>query len=76
MIELPTDASNTEHELVLVVQPVEDKQAEASDIPPDGTGTRHAYESQKANIRTGGMIDASKAKDILRDEFADYLGKS
>jgi hypothetical protein len=74
VVSLPTMTADTEYEIVVVMQPItETTHTDTDDVPPPGTGARLAYEAHRANIRTANPIDASKADDILNEEFADYL---
>jgi hypothetical protein len=43
--------------------------------PPVGSLAFAAKIAREANIRTGNPVDASRADDILNEEFADYLLK-
>ncbi len=71
-VELPVDVANTEYEVVVVFQTNHVTQ-QLEDVPPDGTGARHAYEARRAGIQAPRLVDPRQAKDILHNEFADYL---
>jgi hypothetical protein len=43
--------------------------------PPIGSLAYAAKMAREANIRVGNLIDATRADDILNEEFADYLLK-
>jgi len=76
-IEVPTDVVDGEVELVLVVQPTEkrpkDEMNSETEIPPAGTGSRMAYEAQRAGIVIEDGEDVMDTMKLLRDDFADDL---
>lgn len=67
-------------ETMLKDYPIETKIASVderqdAEIPPPGTLARLAYEAEKLDFHSGHRDIAERSREILDDEFADYLLK-